>query len=35
MTDETSGELLTVVGMVNETTRLAVRYRVPIDPAFE
>ncbi|MFM0012663.1 carboxymuconolactone decarboxylase family protein [Paraburkholderia sediminicola] len=35
MTDEMFGELLAVVGMANETNRLAVGYRVPIDPAFE
>ena len=29
------GELMTVVGMANETNRLANGYRVPIDPAFE
>jgi alkylhydroperoxidase family enzyme len=35
MTDEMFGELLAVVGMANETNRLAVGYRVPIDKAFE
>jgi AhpD family alkylhydroperoxidase len=35
MTDEMFGELLAIVGMANETNRLAVGYRVPIDPAFE
>lgn len=35
MTDEMFGELVAVVGMANETNRLAVGYRVPIDPAFE
>ncbi|HYS64293.1 MAG TPA: carboxymuconolactone decarboxylase family protein [Paraburkholderia sp.] len=35
MTDEMFGELQAVVGMANETNRLAVGYRVPIDPAFE
>jgi AhpD family alkylhydroperoxidase len=35
MTDEMFGELMAVVGMANETNRLAVGYRVPIDPAFE
>jgi alkylhydroperoxidase family enzyme len=35
MTDEMFGELIAVVGMANETNRLAVGYRVPIDPAFE
>ena len=29
------GELMAVVGMANETNRLAVGYRVPIDPAYE
>jgi len=29
------GELMAVVGMANETNRLANGYRVPIDPAFE
>ena len=35
MTDAMFGELLAVVGMANETNRLANGYRVPIDPAFE
>lgn len=35
MTEEMFGERLAVVGMANETNRLAVGYRVPIDPAFE
>lgn len=35
MTDEMFGELMAVVGMANETNRLAIGYRVPIDPAFE
>jgi len=35
MNDEMFGELLAVVGMANETNRLAVGYRVPVDPAFE
>jgi len=35
MTDEMFGELIAVVGMANETNRLAVGYRVPVDPAFE
>lgn len=34
MTDEMFGELQAVVGMANETNRLAVGYRVPIDEAF-
>jgi AhpD family alkylhydroperoxidase len=29
------GELMAVVGMANETNRLADGYRVPIDAAFE
>lgn len=28
-------ELVAVVGMANETNRLAIGYRVPVDPAFE
>ncbi|MGF6774208.1 AhpD family alkylhydroperoxidase [Paraburkholderia sp. GAS199] len=35
MSDEMFGELMAVVGMANETNRLAVGYRIPIDPAFE
>ncbi|APA88922.1 carboxymuconolactone decarboxylase family protein [Paraburkholderia sprentiae WSM5005] len=35
MTDEMFGELQAIVGMANETNRLAIGYRVPIDPAFE
>ena len=35
MTDAMFGELLAVVGMANETNRLANGYRVPIDEAFE
>jgi AhpD family alkylhydroperoxidase len=35
MTDAMLGELLAVVGMANETNRLANGYRVPIDAAFE
>jgi AhpD family alkylhydroperoxidase len=35
MTDAMFGELMGVVGMANETNRLANGYRVPIDPAFE
>lgn len=34
MTDEMFGELQGVVGMANETNRLAVGFRVPIDDAF-
>jgi AhpD family alkylhydroperoxidase len=35
MTDAMLGELMGVVGMANETNRLANGYRVPIDPAFD
>jgi AhpD family alkylhydroperoxidase len=35
MTPEQFSELMAVVGMANETNRLANGYRVPIDPAFE
>jgi AhpD family alkylhydroperoxidase len=35
MTDAMFGELMAVVGMANETNRLANGYRVPIDDAFE
>ncbi len=35
MTEEMFGELMAVVGMANETNRLANGYRVPIDEAFE
>ena len=35
MTDAIFGELMIVVGMANETNRLANGYRVPIDAAFE
>jgi AhpD family alkylhydroperoxidase len=35
MTDAMLGELMAVVGMANETNRLANGYRVPIDAAFE
>src|SRR5262245_3631686 len=35
MTEAMFGELMSVVGMANETNRLADGYRVPIDPAFE
>src|SRR5579862_542652 len=35
MSEAMFGELLAVVGMANETNRLANGYRVPIDPAFE
>lgn len=35
MTDAMLGELLAVVGMANETNRLANGYRVEVDPVFE
>jgi len=35
MSEAMCGELMAVVGMANETNRLANGYRVPIDPAFE
>jgi len=35
MTPAMFGELMAVVGMANETNRLANGYRVPVDPAFE
>jgi AhpD family alkylhydroperoxidase len=35
MTQEMFGELMAVVGMANETNRLANGYRVPIDAAFD
>ena len=35
MTSEMLGELLAVVGMANETNRLANGYRVPLDERFE
>jgi len=35
MTPEMFGELMAVVGMANETNRLANGYRVPLDPEFE
>ena len=35
MTERMFGELMSVVGMANETNRLANGYRVPIDAAFE
>jgi AhpD family alkylhydroperoxidase len=35
MTEEMFGELMAVVGMANETNRLANGYRVPIDAVFE
>ncbi len=35
MTDTMFAELMAVVGMANETNRLANGYRVPVDPAFD
>jgi len=35
MSEQMFGELMAVVGMANETNRLANGYRVPVDPAFE
>lgn len=35
MTPEMFGELMAIVGMANETNRLAAGYRVPVDPAFD
>jgi AhpD family alkylhydroperoxidase len=35
MTEAMFGELMSVVGMANETNRLANGYRVPIDPALQ
>ena len=35
MTEAMFGELMAVVGMANETNRLANGYRVPIDTAFD
>lgn len=35
MTETMFGELMSVVGMANETNRLANGYRVPIDPMFD
>src|SRR5208283_6185409 len=35
MNEAMFGELMAVVGMANETNRLANGYRVPIDPAFQ
>jgi len=34
MTDEQFSELLAVIGLANETNRLAIGYGVPIDEAF-
>ena len=35
MTPAMFGELMAVVGMANQTNRLANGYRVPVDPAFD
>jgi AhpD family alkylhydroperoxidase len=35
MTDAMFGELMAIVGMANETNRLANGYRIPVDPLFE
>jgi AhpD family alkylhydroperoxidase len=35
MSDQMLGELMAVVGMANETNRLANGYRIEVDPAFE
>ncbi|MCW5746160.1 MAG: carboxymuconolactone decarboxylase family protein [Alphaproteobacteria bacterium] len=35
MTEEMFGELMAVVGLANETNRLATGYRVPVDDAFK
>jgi AhpD family alkylhydroperoxidase len=35
MTEEMFGELMAVVGLANETNRLANGYRVPVDAAFK
>lgn len=35
MTPEMFAELVAVVGMANETNRLAYAYRVPVDPQFD
>ena len=35
MTDAMFAEVMAVVGMANETNRLANGYRVPVDPAFD
>ena len=35
MTPEQFNELMAVVGMANETNRLANGYRIPLDPAFD
>jgi AhpD family alkylhydroperoxidase len=35
MTEAMFGELMAVIGVANETNRLANGYRVPVDPAFD
>jgi hypothetical protein len=35
MTDEMFGELMSVVGMANQTNALAMGFRVPIDEQFK
>lgn len=35
MTDNMFGELMAIVGMANETNRLANGYRIPVDPVFD
>jgi AhpD family alkylhydroperoxidase len=35
MNDAMFAESMSVIGMANETNRLANGYRVPVDPAFE
>ena len=35
MTDKMFGELMAIVGMANETNRLANGYRIPVDSAFD
>lgn len=35
MTDAMFGELMAIIGMANETNRLANGYRIPIDPVFD
>jgi len=35
MNDKMFGELMAIIGMANETNRLANGYRIPVDPIFE
>lgn len=35
MTPEMMGELLAIIGLANETNRLAIGYRVPVDDKFK